>query len=231
MRLDRFLSNAGIGSRKEVKYIIKEKRVMVDNEIVVDPSYEVKENQKVYLDGKEISPYHNVYIVMNKPAGFTSSKSEFERNVFEFINHPYLKKLHIVGRLDKDVEGLLIITNDGEFTHKIISPKSKIEKEYIVEVEGILKKEMIELAEKGIELKNGTKFAPAKIKLINEGVISIVITEGKFHEVKLITSFIGLKYKKIKRIRIGKLKLSDFNLLPGEWVEVSFEKIRLAMEN
>ncbi|MDK2886411.1 MAG: rRNA pseudouridine516 synthase, partial [Thermosipho sp. (in: thermotogales)] len=102
MRLDRFLSNAGIGSRKEVKYIIKEKRVKVDNEIVVDPSFEVKENQKVFLDGQEVIPYHNVYIVMNKPAGFTSSKSEFERNVFEFINHPYLKKLHIVGRLDKD---------------------------------------------------------------------------------------------------------------------------------
>ena len=230
MRLDKFLSNAGVGSRKEVKYIIKEGRVLVDNEIVKDPSLEVGKNQKIFLDGKEITPYHNVYIVMNKPAGFTSSKSEFERNVFEFINHPYLKKLHIVGRLDKDVEGLLIITNDGDFTHKIISPKSKIEKEYLVEIIGTLTEEMVKIAEAGIKLKNGTKFAPAKIKKINEEVISITITEGKFHEIKLITTVIGLKYKKIKRIRIGKLKLSDFNLSPGEWIEVPFEKVRLAME-
>lgn len=230
MRLDKFLSNAGIGTRKEVKYIIKEGRVLVEDKVVKEPSFEVNKNQKVFLDGKEIIPYHNVYIIMNKPSGFTSSKSEFERNIFELINHPYLKKLHIVGRLDKDVEGLLIITNDGIFTHKIISPKSNIEKEYLVEIMGTLTEDMMKIAESGIKLKNGTKFAPAKIKKINEDVISITITEGKFHEIKLITNFIGLKYKKIKRIRIGNLKLSDFNLAPGEWIEVPFEKIRLAME-
>lgn len=230
MRLDKFLSNAGIGSRKEVRFLIREGRVKVENLIIKDPSFEVKENQKIYFDNKEVVPYHNVYIVMNKPSGFTSSKSEYERNIFEFINHPYLKKLHIVGRLDKDVEGLLILTNDGEFTHKVISPKSGIEKEYLVEIEGKLTNEMIELAKRGIRLKNGIRFAPAKIKELNEGIISITVTEGKFHEVKLIIRVIGLKHKKIKRIRIGKLRLDDFKLLPGEWIEVPFEKVRLTLE-
>ncbi|WP_073073684.1 pseudouridine synthase [Thermosipho atlanticus] len=230
MRLDKFLSNAGVGSRKKVKYLIKDGRVRVEGEIIKNPSFEVEENQKVYLDNDEIVPYHKVYIVMYKPAGFTSSKSEFERNIFEFINHPYLKKLHIVGRLDKDVRGLLLLTNDGEFTHKVISPKSKIEKEYLVRIEGKLTEEKIKMVERGIELKNGVKFAPAKIKKVNEDMISIIITEGKFHEVKLITKAIGLMYKEIVRIRIGKLKLEDFGLHPGEWVEVPYKKIRLALE-
>ncbi|MBO8161004.1 MAG: rRNA pseudouridine synthase [Thermosipho sp. (in: Bacteria)] len=228
MRLDKFLSNAGIGSRKFVKKIIKEGRVKIGTQVIKDPAYEVK-NERVFFDNEEVEPYHNVYIALYKPSGYTSSKSEYERNIFEFIDHPYVDKLHIAGRLDKDVEGLLIITNDGEFTHKVISPRKKIEKEYLVEVDGKLTREMIEMAERGIVLNNGTKFASAKVTEIREGLISIVITEGKYHEIKLITKIMGLRYKRIKRIRIGKLKLEDLKLSPGEWKELPKEKVSLIL--
>ncbi|HCF37838.1 MAG TPA: rRNA pseudouridine synthase [Thermosipho africanus] len=231
MRLDKFLSNAKVGSRKQVKKLINEKRVKVNGSIVTKPEFNVDENDKVLVDDIEIIPHHNVYIVFNKPSGFTSSKSEYERNIFEFIDHPYLDELHIVGRLDKDVEGLILITNDGNFTHKVISPKSNVEKEYIVKIEGILTKEMIEIASNGITLNNGIKFKPAKITKIDDETISLVITEGKFHEVKLIVGFLGLKYKKIKRVRIGKLNLNDFNLNLGEWKEIDYNTAKKALES
>ncbi|MBB6062320.1 16S rRNA pseudouridine516 synthase [Thermosipho japonicus] len=230
MRLDKFLSNAKVGSRKQVKKLIKEKRVKVNGNVVTKPEFNVGENDEVFVDDIEVIPHHNVYIVFNKPSGFTSSKSEYERNIFEFIDHPYLDELHIVGRLDKDVEGLILITNDGNFTHKVISPKSNVEKEYIVKTEGDLTKEMIEIARDGITLNNGIKFKPAKITKIDDETISLVITEGKFHEVKLIVSFLGLKYKKIKRIRIGNLYLNDFNLDLGEWKEIDYNTAKKTLE-
>lgn len=230
MRLDKFLSNAKVGSRKIVKRIIKDGRVKVNNQVVTAPEFKVNEKDTVTVDDVKIIPHHKVYIVFNKPAGFTSSKSEYERNIFEFIDHPYLDELHIVGRLDKDVEGLLLITNDGEFTHKVITPKSDIEKEYIVKISGTLTQEMIEKAKNGIELDNGIIFKPAIISQIDDETISIVITEGKYHEVKLIVKNIGLDYEKIERVRIGKLCLSDFNLNKGEWIEIDYKTAKKALE-
>ncbi|QTA38318.1 rRNA pseudouridine synthase [Thermosipho ferrireducens] len=230
MRLDRFLSNAGIGSRKEVKKLIKCGRIKVNNKIIRHPAYYVNEEETVFLDDERVIPYHNVYIVMNKPEGFTCSKSEYEPNIFEFLIHPYLDKLHIAGRLDKDVEGLIIITNDGQFTHKVISPKSKVEKEYHVEVEGILTDKMINKVEKGIVLKNGMVFAPAKIKQLSDGMVSLVITEGKYHEVKYIIAAIGLVLKRMRRVRIGNLRLDEFNLKKGQWKEIPRKKALKALE-
>ncbi|ABR30728.1 RNA-binding protein S4 [Thermosipho melanesiensis] len=230
MRLDKFLSNAKVGSRKEVKRLIKFGIVKINGEIITNVDFKVKENDIVTVNNTPITPYHNVYIIFNKPTGYTSSKSEFERNIFEFIDHPYVENLHIAGRLDKDVEGLLLITNDGIFTHKITSPKSKIEKEYIVKVDKEISDEMIQKAKDGIVLKNGTRFKPAIIKRLKDNFISITITEGKYHEIKLIVKFLGLSYKKIERIRIGKLKLEDFNLKRGEWSEIDYKTALKALE-
>ncbi|ONN27160.1 RNA-binding protein S4 [Thermosipho affectus] len=230
MRLDKFLANAKVGSRKDVKKIIKAGIVSVNGIIIKNPEFKVNYNDIIKVNDQTITPYHKVYIIFNKPSGYTSSKSEYERNIFEFITHPYVENLHIAGRLDKDVEGLLLITNDGEFTHKVISPKYNVEKEYLVEINGMLTVEMIKKAKKGITLKNGRSFKPAIIKEIDNNLISIIITEGKYHEVKLLLKSLGLFYKKIERIRIGNLNLYDFNLKKGDWIEIDYKTAMKALE-
>ncbi len=219
IRLDKFLADAGVGSRKEVKELIKSKRVTVNDIIVIDPSTYVKENDVVRLDGEVVVGLRNVYIELNKPSGYISSATNDDGvSVLELIDHPFRKHLHIVGRLDKDVEGLLLITNDGNFTHKVTSPKKKIEKEYLV-----FSDETIELSKTKIQtvvdglVLGDTTYAPAKVKQIEPNVVSIVITEGKFHEIKNISKFLGINYSRILRIRIGQLIL---DVEKGKWREL-----------
>ncbi len=224
MRLDKFLADAGVGTRKEVKELIKKKRVSVNDNIVTDPSTHIDQNDIVRLDGEIIVGLRNVYIELNKPSGYISSTTNDDGvSVLELIDHPFRKHLHIVGRLDKDVEGLLLITNDGNYTHKVTSPKKRIEKEYLVfSNENIeLSKTKIKTVEDGLTFGD-TTYAPAKVKQLELNMVSIVITEGRFHEIKNISKFLGINYSRILRIRIGQLIL---DVEKGKWRELNDAEI------
>lgn len=226
MRLDKYLSNAGIASRSQVKKIIKSGQVRVNGRIVRDPSYEVTENDVVECFNQRVEPPKHLYLVLYKPAGYVCDKVD-DANVFDLIDHPRIRQLHAVGRLDKDVEGVLILTSDGWFTHLLIDPKSRLEREYLVWVQGKLTEEMKNAVESGLQLE-GQSFAPAKIEEIHEGLIKLVLTEGKYHEVKLILKTLGLTYEKIVRTRFENITLEG--LQPGGYRFLTQEEVKALVE-
>jgi len=230
IRLDRFLANAYIGSRTEVKMYIKDGRVKVNGEIVYDPAFYVSEEDVVTIDDILVEAHRFVYIILNKPAGFVSTTSENEPSVLNLVEHPYVSELHIAGRLDKDVEGLLILTNDGEFTHRLISPKKKVEKEYYIYSKRPVNitQEMEAEVEKGLEI-DGEKFLPGRIRQIDERTVSITIVEGKYHQIKKMCKRLGIEWEKIQRVRIGGLIL-DQTLKPGEWRELTKDEVKKVFE-
>ncbi|WAM32954.1 pseudouridine synthase [Caldicellulosiruptor morganii] len=219
MRLDRFLAHSGFGTRSEVKRLIKEGFVKVNGEEAKSPNLKIDESRDIVQVGEEIVRLQKwVYIMMNKPRGYVCSNNDpFSPTVFSLIPETLkYRNLHTVGRLDKDAEGLLIITNNGEYTHRVISPRKHIEKEYIVRLERELCEEKIKVFEDGIVLDDGYKTLPAKYTIIDDFTVSLTIHEGKYHQIKRMFESIGNKVVYLKRIRIGKLRL-DENLKPGKY--------------
>lgn len=221
IRLDRFLANAHVGSRSEVRRLIKTGAVTVNGVIVREPSQKISHGDVVSVHGRVVESHRNVYIVLNKPRGYVSTTSSREPSVLLLVDHPYASELHIAGRLDKDVEGLLILTNDGDFTHKVISPKSNVEKEYVVETwETVtIDTTVIREFENGLLLDDGRVTLPARITQLDEKTVSITLREGRYHQVKRMCSAVGLRYKRIVRVRIGGLELAS--LPTGSWRELS----------
>jgi 16S rRNA pseudouridine516 synthase len=226
MRLDRFLANAKIGTRSEVRKIIKKGEISVNGEIVKNISFHINETDIVEYMGKTVVPYRKIYLIFNKPAGFVSDKTNAQPSVFDLIDHPFIDQMHVAGRLDKDVEGLLILTNDGLFTHRLISPKFHVEKEYMIWFEGNLTAEKIQIVENGIVLAQN-RFKPAKIKLLSSNIMTLTITEGKYHQVKKMIKIMGLTYRKIKRIRIGNINLG--NMSTGNYRELDENELNELM--
>lgn len=231
IRLDRYLSNAGLGSRSQVRKLIKLGSVRVNGRVVKNASFEVNEGDVVEYLGKTVEAPKHLYFIMNKPTGYVCDRTE-DATVFDLIDHPRVDQLHVAGRLDRDVEGLIILTTDGHFTHVLIDPKSLLEREYIVQVRGLLTEKMKRTVESGISVGK-VQFAPATIEQVQEGLVRLILTEGKYHEVKRILKSIGLEYERIRRVRFANLTLND--LKPGEWRSLSDTEInqllRIAMRN
>ncbi len=236
IRLDKFLSHSGFGTRKEVKKFLKKGLVKVNEEIVKSPSIKINpEKDKVYFDEELIEYKENYYFMFNKPSGYiTATYSEDYPTVMDFFyDFPLIDKLFPVGRLDIDTEGLLILTTDGQFGHRLAHPKWEIEKEYLAVVKGdISEKNLKDYEKNGIVLKEGKEkyqTKPFKINLLNSGKdkseILITVTEGKYHIVKRIMEEIGNPVLHLKRMRIGNLKL-DENLETGEFRELTEEEIK-----
>ncbi len=228
MRLDRFLSNAKVGTRSEVKKLIRSGSVTVNGIVVKDEAYHICDKDLVQLSGTVVKPHRKVYLVFNKPAGYVSDRTEDEASIYDLIDHPYSDELQVAGRLDKDVEGLLILSNDGSFIHRIISPKWHVEKEYLVHFEGELTSQKIQAVSEGLEV-GVERFKPAKIRLLTPGLLSLTIREGKYHQVKKMMKALDLRYTKIQRIRIGNITLG--NLRFGEFRELSEQEIKLLFLN
>jgi 16S rRNA pseudouridine516 synthase len=243
VRLDRFLSNSKIGSRSQVKALIKSKRVRVNNIVIVDPSFIVKPCDVVEIDGVRVDGHRDVYIKLYKPVGFLSASfDEKHRTVFELFEHEYKDELSIAGRLDKDAEGLLIITNDGELLHRIISPKYSLQKVYEVIVEGIIDNYKLEKLMKGFQLDDGYTIKPMVVYerekiLENYYRIRLGLFEGKFHIIKRTFKSLSCRVKSIKRLAIGPVKLEK-DMKPGDWKELSyieikalFDELKLSMDD
>ncbi len=235
-RIDKILSNIGYGSRKEVKALIKSGAVEIDNKIVNDSSLKINPvTHIIKVDGFKIDYKKHIYIMMNKPQGFVSSKKD-KRNktIFDLLDENYVHhKLHSVGRLDKDTEGLIILTNDGQFTHNLTSPKKGIIKTYYAKIQGNIKSKYEKDFASGIVLEDGYKCLPAKLEIIEDAEISkikISIAEGKFHQIKRMFKAIGKEVIFLKRISIGSLSL-DASLLAGEYRELKEKELRKLQNN
>jgi 16S rRNA pseudouridine516 synthase len=214
MRLDRLLAEAGFGTRSQVKKLIMKGHVTVNGEVVTIPKFQVDpEKDEVLVDGEPVEYEKDYYLILNKPRGYVTSTKDREMTVMELLaGIPRPEKLFPVGRLDKDTEGLLLITNDGELAHRLTHPKWKVPKTYYAVVEGEVKEEELEPLRKGMEFKD-FKAKPAKVRILSSGKdsseVEIEITEGKYHQVKRMFSRIGHPVKYLKRVKLGNLELGE----------------------
>ena len=241
-RIDKILSHNGFGSRKDIKKLLRTCEVLVNGKRIYDPGFQFsKEREIITIDGEEIDLHDNLYLMMNKPQHYVCSTKEGDHEtVFDLLDDslrtPYLQdKLHLVGRLDMDTEGLLLFTTDGELTHRLISPKSHISKTYLCGLEHTEtvdhQTEITTKFEAGIEVgpednEQGFTCQPAQIKWIDEKTAHLTIYEGKYHQVKRMFAAVGNKIVYLKRISMGQLKL-DESLELGEYKELSESDLQL----
>jgi 16S rRNA pseudouridine516 synthase len=226
LRLDKILSDLGIASRREAKALIREGRVIVggatagSGDMKCDP-----ELTEILVDGKRISYQKHIYLMLNKPSGFISAVTDAKGpTVLDLIDREARSiGLFPVGRLDKDTEGLLILTNDGDYGHRIISPKHGIVKTYYAETDGIIRDDTAALFRDGLVLKDGTRCLPAEFEVLSVGPVSsalIKVTEGKYHQVKRMMAAAGCPVRYLKRLSIGGLRL-DAGLPAGKYREMA----------
>ena len=241
-RIDKILSHNGFGSRKDIKKLLRTCEVLVNGNRIYDPGFQFsKERDTITIDGEEIDLHDNLYLMMNKPRHYVCSTKEGDHEtVFDLLDDslrtPYLQdKLHLVGRLDMDTEGLLLFTTDGELTHRLISPKSHISKTYLCGLEHTEtvdhQTEITTQFEAGIEVgpednEQGFTCQPAQIKWIDGKTAHLTIYEGKYHQVKRMFAAVGNKIVYLKRISMGQLKL-DESLELGEYKELSESDLQL----
>lgn len=231
-RLDKILASQGTLSRREVKDLIKKGLVGVNGIVVKDSSLKIDENvDTVTVNGDIVTLKKHIYIMMNKPQGIISaSDSKDDETVVDLVPDAlYRKGLFPAGRLDKDTTGFVLITDDGDFAHQILSPKNHIFKTYIAGLEHDLSESDINLLENGITLGDGTVLKEAKVEIIKTGdnpLVKIMICEGKYHQVKRMFAAAGNKVVSLHRSKMGNLEL-DSTLKPGECREISIEELDL----
>lgn len=226
MRLDKVLAHMGFGSRKDVKALIKKGYVTVNEKVIKDSGLHIDPYTDVIMvDQEEVHYRKYVYIIMNKPPGYISAtEDKIEQTVIDLLPQD-LRNFNPfpVGRLDKDTEGLLLLTNDGQLAHQLTSPRKEVEKTYYAKINGFLSSEDIIRFNDGIILDDGYKTKSAKLQILKSSRISeveLTITEGKFHQVKRMFSSLGKKVIYLKRIRMGNLTL-DQTLSLGEFRELT----------
>lgn len=232
IRLDKFLCEMEIGTRSQVKDMIKKGMVSVDGEVIKKADYKFDETAaKVLVKEKEISYQKYFYYMLHKPAGVVSATTDnHDKTVMDLLKDAPGKDLFPVGRLDKDTEGLLLITNDGELSHNLLSPKKHVDKTYLVETQTAVTGEMIEQLEQGVDIGEDRLTLPAKVKQLEEKKIELTIMEGKFHQVKRMLKAVGNEVVYLKRLSMGALNL-DPNLSLGEYRALTDKEIETLSKN
>ena len=235
MRVDKLLSNVGVASRAELKKYCKQGLISVNGKVINNPGIQVdSENDEVMFNGEKIVYREFIYIMLNKPDGYISATfDKHDPIVLDLIDSSYLVfEPFPVGRLDKDTEGLLVLTNDGQLSHRVLSPKKHVPKTYYAKIQGKVTEEDILAFEKGVILDDGYETMPSQLKILKSDDISeieITIHEGKFHQVKRMFESVDKKVVYLKRISMGKLKL-DESLEFGEYRELTEEEVKLIEE-
>jgi 16S rRNA pseudouridine516 synthase len=230
LRIDKIIADCGAASRKEAAALIKRGSVLANGVRVKSPSDKFDpDSDEISVNGQMLSYKKFRYIMMNKPSGYISSTEDArEKTVIELLDDGLKKqKLFPAGRLDKDAVGLLILTNDGEYAHNVISPNKKVDKRYYVRVDGVLTQNDCRSFESGIVLKDGLECRPAKLSILSDNEGYVRIHEGKYHQVKRMLASLGKPVLYLKRCTIGSLQL-DESLQPGEYREMTEEE-RLAV--
>ena len=226
-RLDKRLANTGKWSRKEARELIRAGRAAVDGQVCRAPETKVDEGAAVTVDGAPAGSGGPVYLMLNKPAGVVSSTDEpGERTVIDLLGPEWRNRgLFPVGRLDKDTEGLLLISDDGPLAHRLLAPKRHVDKVYYVEVDGVLDQGDAEAVEAGIVLGDGTACRPGELELLSGSAARITIHEGKYHQVKRMLASRGKPVRYLRRERSGPLIL-DPDLPKGGWRALTEEEIQ-----
>ena len=227
MRLDRLLSECTALSRSQLRQIIKNGSVSVDGIVITSPEHKVcSDTARVELDGKTVSYEKFCYYMLNKPVGILSATDDKKQKTVIDLFPAELKKKNLfpVGRLDKDTTGLLIITNDGDFAHRVISPRSEIVKTYHAVTETPVNDADIEAFRQGIVLADGTKCLPAGLEKLPDGSCLVRVMEGKYHQVKRMLASRGKPVTALMRLSIGGLEL-DKGLLPGQFRQLSEKEL------
>ena len=234
-RIDKVLSNLGYGSRSELKKICKNGLVKVNGKVINNPGVQVDvENDEIIFDGEKVTYKEFIYLMLNKPDGYISAT--FDKRdpiVLDLIDKEDLVfEPFPVGRLDKDTEGLLVLTNDGQLAHRVLSPKKHVPKTYYAKIEGVVTEDDIKAFAKGVTLDDGYETMPAELVILKSDEISeieLTIHEGKFHQVKRMFESVDKKVIYLKRLSMGKLQL-DKNLALGEYRELTDEEIKMIEE-
>ena len=222
MRIDKFLADMGYGTRNEVKKMMRNGYVEVDGVVIKKGDFKVDIDTIVYVDDQPVQYVENEYYVLYKPAGYISAREDGRYPTVMELIQSYKSDLSPVGRLDLDTEGLLLITNDGDLNHKLLSPKNHVEKKYYVEVDKPLPDNTEEIFSKPIEFEDFTS-KPAKYEQINEASAYLTITEGKFHQVKRMFEHVGCTVTYLRRDEFDFLTLDGLNV--GEYRELTEEEL------
>lgn len=222
VRLDKYLAMLGLVSRRDAAKAVKAGLILVDGKIAKKSDEKINAGQVItYLD-QEVEVKEFVYILLHKPAGYVCSElDEGGHHSYKMLlqDCPYAKMLHVAGRLDRDTEGLVFCTNDGNFTHEIISPKKKEEKEYFVELALPISDEDIQKLESGIALDDGYVTMPAQVKRVSEKEILLTIHEGKYHQVKRMAEAVNNEVIYLRRERIGEWTLEGLEKGKRKYIE------------
>ena len=236
MRLDKFLVACAVGSRAEVKNLLKAGRVTVNGKKEKSAKLQINEERdEIRFDGQVLEYEEFVYYIMNKPKGVISATEDSKhRTVLDLLDDlARTKEVFPVGRLDIDTHGLLLLTNDGQLAHALLSPKRHVDKTYLAQVKGIMSQEDVETFAKGIPLKDFT-CQPAKLEILSvdsgkdESQVRVTIAEGKFHQVKRMVSYCGKEVVDLQRLTMGTLAL-DENLERGEWRRLTKEELEVLL--
>lgn len=231
-RIDKIIVSQTNYSRKDVKKLIAQKRVTVNNEIILKPETKVDiQKDIISLDGNEINIQKNVYLILNKPKGYISATEDRNmKTVLDLVPEKYLhRELFPAGRLDKDTTGLMLITDDGEFAHNILSPKKHVKKIYNVTLDIQVNEKMVEEFKNGVKLNDG-ECKSAIMKITGEYTAQVTLTEGRYHQIKRMFGCFGAKVIELERIAMGNLNLPN-DLLEGECRELTENEIKKITEN
>lgn len=225
IRIDKYLCDMLIGSRSEIKEYIRKKLITVDGVVVTDPGMKISEDSAVTFKGEPLQYKQFRYYMLNKPQGVVSAtKDNIDTTVMDLLKGVNTRDMFPVGRLDKDTEGLLIITNDGELSHRLLSPRSHVDKCYLVQLMHSITADDIKSLSKGVDIGDDTLTLPAKVEAIAADRIYLTITEGRYHQVKRMLEAVGNKVVFLKRVSFGPLEL-DSDLAPGQYRELDDSEI------
>lgn len=232
MRLDKFLSHTGYGSRKDVKQLLKKKIVHINGKLITKGDFNLDpSSDTVTVNGQLVEYQKYLYLMLNKPAGYLSATEDYhQKTVIDLLDEKSQQfDPFPVGRLDKDTEGLLLLTNDGEMAHFLLSPKRHVEKTYYAKVLGVMDDADIRAFEQGVILEDGYECLPAKLEILNTAEntseVHITIKEGKFHQVKRMVASCGKEVTYLKRMTMGSLVL-DETLPLGDFRPLTDQEIK-----
>ena len=227
-RLDKLLASTGRWSRKEVKELVRQGRVQAAGRTVLRPEEKCAEGDAILVDGQRVDCGGFTYLMLHKPGGLLSATEDRrQRTVLDLLSEPYRRQgLFPVGRLDKDTEGLLLLTNDGELAHRLLAPKSHVDKVYLARVDGRVDEADVRAFAQGLTLDDGLECMSAGLQPLEDGSACLVtLREGKFHQVKRMLASRGKPVTYLKRLAMGPLEL-DESLAPGQWRALTGQELQ-----
>ena len=229
IRLDKYLADSGLGTRSDVRSLVRSGSVLVNGTIEKDAGRRIDENaDEVICNGKSLTFAEFEYYMLNKPAGIiTASRDKKEKTVVDLIKSKKRRDLSPVGRLDRDTEGLLLITNDGKLAHELLAPGKHVDKVYVAHISGELPEDAAEQFKAGIDIGDEKPTKPAELRVLDtdSGIVEVVLTEGRYHEIKRMFEALGCHVEYLKRISMGRLVL-DETLGLGEYRELTEEELK-----